>query len=115
LQEPDTHEHSQLKSLIREVKAELHFQLEQERRNKAKEYEDYVPTWGPYEVLYVAGEALKRFKQKHTRVPLQGLIRNNHLVLRPNAKGAFEITPDELPYDYKIPPKRGIPPPAAVD
>ena len=115
LQEPDTHEHSQLKSLIREVKSELHFQLEQERRNKAKEYEDYVPNWGPYEILYVAGEALKRFKQKHTRVPLQGLIRNNHLVLRPNAKGALEITPDELPYEYKIPPNRGIPPEAALD
>ena len=32
LQEPDTHEHSQLKALIREVKAELHFSLEHEYR-----------------------------------------------------------------------------------
>ena len=31
-QEPDTHEHSQLKALIREVKAELHFALEHEYR-----------------------------------------------------------------------------------
>ena len=35
-QEPGTHRHSQLKSIIREVKSELHFQLEQETRNKAR-------------------------------------------------------------------------------
>jgi len=54
LQEPDTHEHSQFKSIIREVKSELSFQLEQETKNKRKEHKDYVPRWGPDEVVYVA-------------------------------------------------------------
>jgi hypothetical protein len=113
LQEPDTHEHSQLKSIIREVKAELHFQLEQETKNKQKN-NDYVPRWGPHEVVYVASESLKRLKQRHKTVPLEGMIRNNHLVVRPNAKGELEITPDTEPYFYKIPPNRGIPPEAAI-
>ena len=110
LQEPDTHEHSQFKSIIREVKSELHFQLEQEFKNKHKEHKDYVPRWGPAEVVYVASESLKRFKQMHKTVPLEGMIRNNHLVFRPNAEGKPEITPDTEPYFYKIPPNRGIPP-----
>ena len=37
LQEPDTHEHSQYKSIVREVKAELHFQLEQEQTTSTVE------------------------------------------------------------------------------
>ena len=36
------------------------------------------------------------------------------MIFRPNAKGDLEITPDEEPYDYKLPPNRGIPPQAAV-
>ena len=35
-QEPDTHEHSQLKAEYREAKANLHFALEQEYRNEHK-------------------------------------------------------------------------------
>ena len=116
LQEPDTHEHSQLKACLREVKADLHFQLEQESKNKAKEYKDYNPAkWGPYEVLHVAGEGLKRFKQKYVRVPLEGLIRNNMLVIKPTSDGNMEITPDEPPYEHKLPPNRGIPREAAID
>ena len=114
LQEPDTHEHSQLKSIIREVKGELHFQLEQECKNKSKEQKDYVPRWGAYEVLSIAGESLKRFKVKYPRVPLQGLIQTNMLVMRPSATG-LEITPDTEPYEPKLPPSRGIPPQAAID
>ena len=56
----------------------------------------------------MAGESLKRFKERHTRVPLQGLIRNNHLVFRPTSSGKLEITSDEPPFEYKIPPNRGI-------
>ena len=108
LQEPDTHEHSQYKSIIREVKAELHFQLEQEQTNNYGEDVDYEPVWGPPEILYVAGESLRRFKERHPRVPLQGLIRNNHLVFRPTSSGKLEITSDEPPFEYKIPPNRGI-------
>ena len=114
LQEPDTHEHSQLKSIIREVKGELHFQLEQEFRNKSTDHSDYVPKWGAYEVLRIAGESLKRFKVKYPQVPLQGLIQTNMLVLRPTADG-LEIAPDILPYEPKPPPSRGIPPQAALD
>ena len=87
LQEPDTHEHSQLKSMIREVLGELHFQLEQEYKNKSKQHSDYVPRWGAYEVLSIAGESLKRFKVKYPRVPLQGLIQTNMLVMRQSATG----------------------------
>ena len=98
MQEPDTHEHSQLKSIIHEVKSELHFQLEQETRNKARYYKDYEPRWGPYEVLHATGESLKRFKHKHSQVPLQGLIRNIIPVIRPTAQGGIEVTPDTDPY-----------------
>ena len=45
LQEPDTHEHSQLKAEYRKAKADLHFQLEQEYRNSHKNAV-YVPKWG---------------------------------------------------------------------
>ena len=93
----------------------FHFQLEQECKNKHKEHKDYVPRWGPHEVVYVASESLKRFKQMRKTVPLEGMIRNNRLVFRHNAKGEPEIPPDTEPYFYKLPPNRGIPPQAAID
>ena len=37
LQEPDTHEHSQLKSQVREVKSELHWALEAEWWSKVRQ------------------------------------------------------------------------------
>ena len=115
LQEPDTHEHSQLKAIIREKKTELHFALEQQFLSENKN-ETYVPKWGPYEVLNIIGESLKEFKIKHPRVPLQGLIRNNMLICKPNAEGKLEITSDTAEgFEPKFPPSRGIPPQAALD
>eukprot|EP00972_Heterocapsa_arctica_P045031 6645349-Heterocapsa_arctica.AAC.1 len=54
MQEPDTHEHSQLKAIIREVKEELHMALENEWKHasKTKTGLKYPNCWGPYECLY---------------------------------------------------------------
>ena len=55
LQEPDTHEHSQLKALIRAVKREMHWALEQEwlRECKKTDKNELRPptSWGPFECL----------------------------------------------------------------
>ena len=53
LQEPDTHEHSQLKALIREVKSELHWAMESERyaeqakTPRGQKDLQYPNKWGP--------------------------------------------------------------------
>ncbi len=66
-------------------------------------------------MLHVTGESLKRFKHKHPQAPLQGLIRNNILLIRPAAEGGIEATPNTDLYDVKIQPNLGIPPPAAIE
>ena len=116
LQEPDTHEHSQLKAIVREEKGKMHFQLEAEFKKRHKDM-DYVANWGPYEMLHIMGSSLKSFKTKYPRVPLEGMMRNNMLVVRPSSSSkSLEIVSDEGPWQtYKLPPSRGIPPQAASD
>ena len=72
LQEPDTHEHSQLKAEYRETKADLHFALEQEYQNSHKNDDTNVPKRRPYEVLHIAGESLRRFNTKCILLVPQG-------------------------------------------
>ena len=67
-------------------------------------------------MLNSIGTSLKELKIKHPRVPLQGLIRNNMLICKPNAEGKLEITSDTAEgFEPKFPPSRGIPPQAAID
>ena len=117
LQEPDTHEHSQLKSIIREIKGEIHFTMEQAFLSECKNpHAIYEPKWGPYELLKIVGESLKRFKEKYPRVPLHGLARLNTLVFRPSKDGGVEITDSTAEWNApKFPPSRGIPPTAALE
>ncbi len=65
-------------------------------------------------MLHVTGDGLTRFKHKHPQAPLQGLIRNNILMIRTTAEGGIEVTPDTDPYEIKILPNRGIHLPAFV-
>ena len=85
--EPDTHEHAQIKAEIREVKSELHFDLEQECKLQKKPV-DKLP-WGPSEYVFIVAEAMKRFKTKNPLCPLQGLIENQLLAVRPTRVGAI--------------------------
>ena len=92
LQEPDTHEHSQLKAEIREVKSELHWALESEWKQEKKKPENhdiqYPASWGPWECIHVVSEAYKRFRDKNKgKVPLEGLQANQMLRVRPTALG----------------------------
>ena len=94
LQEPDTHEHSQIKAAIRACKAELHWALETEWQ--AKRQSDpglaYPSTWGPFECLWVLSKALHRFKaDSEGRVPLQGMQANQMLRVRPTTTGTLEL------------------------
>ena len=58
----------------------------------------------------------KRFKRNYPRVPLQGLIQTNHLVLRQNTEVILETTDDTKPWnEAKLPPSKGIPPRVALD
>ena len=57
LQEPDTHEHAQLKALIKEVKSEMRFDLEAEAKNQGRHAE--VLKWGPHEYVYLCAKALR--------------------------------------------------------
>lgn len=85
LQEPDTHEHAQLKAEIRHVKAELHFDLEQECVQKNKDR--HKLPWGPAEFIHILNEGVKRFAAKNPQVPLQGMIENHILAVRPSMEG----------------------------
>ena len=112
LQEPDTHEHSQLKAEIREVKSELHWALESEWVQQKKKIENhdlqYPASWGPWECIYVVSEAYKRFREKYKgKVPLEGLQANQMLRVRPTAlgpEGRLElVTGSELNNPSKLP------------
>ena len=93
LQEADTHEHSQLKSEIRQVKGEMHRALESEWLVESKKQEHrgqlrYPNAWGPYECLHVVSEAYARFREKYkAKVPLEGLQANQILRVRPRTSG----------------------------
>jgi hypothetical protein len=110
LQEPDTHEHSQMKAMIRAVKAETHFALETEWKeaSKLKPGLKYPNCWGPYECLYVIGKALERFKARFPQVPLEGLQAVQMLRVRPTIDGRLEKVTGREPWSHKITPGRGI-------
>jgi hypothetical protein len=110
LQEPDTHEHAPLKAVIREVKAELHFELETEWKEASKHTPGlkYPNCWGPYECLYLVGKALMRFKKKFPNVPLEGLQAVQMLRVRPTIEGRLEIVTGREPWSHKTTPSRGI-------
>ena len=55
LQEPDTHEHAQLKATIRQLKSELHFDLEREAENQDKECKNIKG--GPNGYVYICAKA----------------------------------------------------------
>ena len=112
LQEPDTHEHNQLKAILRRVKVELHLALELEYKNKVASRPNlkYPSTWGPYECLYVVCEGLRRFKRQHPLVPLQGLQENQMLRVRPSPQGTLELVTGLEPWSCAIEPGRTIPP-----
>ena len=114
LQEPDTHEHSQLKSLIRAVKSELHFALEHEYLRECKRVGSSklkLPTsWGPFECLHVISEAYGRFQAKFKeQVPLEGLQANQMLRVRPSTEGTLELVQGTEEWSFNTMPGRGIP------
>ena len=115
LQEPDTHEHSQLKSSIRAVKRELHWALEEEHRRACKttdKNELKAPTsWGPFECLYVVTEAYKRFQEQYKgRVPLEGMQANQMLRVRSTENNELKLVRGDEDWSFKTLPGRGIPP-----
>ena len=120
LQEPDTHEHSQLKAKIREVKSELHWALESEWLNKQKTPEGrdakYPSSWGPFECLYVVSKAYERFcEESRGKVPLEGLQANQMLRVRPTEATETEPCRLELvtglePWSFSTEAGRGIEP-----
>merc|ERR1712194_219255 len=116
LQEPDTHEHSQLKAEIRKVKSELHYALEHEYLRAKKTASDPKllkppTTWGPFECLHVVNKAYERFQAKYKdKVPLQGLQANQMLRVRPTTEGRLDSVRGTESWSFNITPGRGIPP-----
>ena len=97
LQEPDTHEHSQLKAAIREVKGEIHWAVEQEWLQKVKAEPEknykYPSSWGPYECLYCVSEAYTRFREKNKEaVPHQGLQAHPMPAVRPTDRSIITLS-----------------------
>ena len=84
LAEPDTHQHAQIKACIREVKSRLQFELEQEATNKCKTQANKAVAWGPNEYIYIVARGLEKFVEKNPGSPLQGLIENHILAIRPS-------------------------------
>ena len=114
LQEPDTHEHAPLKAMIRAVKQEVHWALEQEWLRESKKVDKNTlrpPTsWGPFECLYVVAEAYKRFQEKFKgKVPLEGLQANQMLRVRPNENNELELVRGDEAWSFSTLPGRGIP------
>ena len=116
LQEPDTHEHSQLKANIREVKSELHWALESEwlQQQRASDKKDlrHPGSWGPFECLYVVAEAYKRFCQEFEgKVPLEGMQANQMLRVRPTEAQPprLELVTGLEDWSFSVEAGRGIP------
>ena len=70
--------------------------------------------------MYVCTEGLRRFKAKNPLVPLQGLIANQMLVVRPDETGDLKVIDDLMDTAFlqkyrRMPPSRGIPPRWAAD
>jgi len=72
LQEPDTHEHAQLKADIRYCKVQMQFDLEAEA--KQKNNKNFKMKWGPHEYVGLLSQGLERFKIRNPLVPIQGII-----------------------------------------
>ena len=111
LAEPDTHEHAQMKAEIKKAKAELHHQHEHAWKSQRAEgsTDTYMPKWGPFEVWAVLERALKAFKRNNRVVPLEGLIKNQFLVFRPNNEGVLEKINEGKAWAVPLlPPTRGI-------
>jgi len=110
LQEPDTHEHSQIKAGIRREKAAEHFELERQNPGNAK-----LP-WGPGIMVRVLSRVLRGFKEKNPQCPLLGMIQNQMLIYRPTNDGRLLLL-DAHPCSeqlsaagcHRLPPGRGIP------
>ena len=112
LAEPDTHEHAQMKASIRKVKAEVHRAYEAAWHSQRREgcRDSYVPMWGPFELYTVLEKGLKSFKESNPRVPLEGLIKNQFLAIRPTSDGRLAKIDESAEWAAPIlPPTRGIP------
>ena len=91
MQEPDTHEHAPFKNTIREIKAEMHFNFEQELKKQGKDV-NKIP-WGPHEYVSLVETALERFVNRFPNCPLLGAIELNILALRPDPSENFDGYP----------------------
>ena len=112
LAEPDTHEHAQMKAEIRSCKAELHraYELAWMGQRPVGCRDTYTPKWGPFELYTVLEKGLKGFKAKNPRVPLEGLIKNQFLIVRPSLEGRLEKIDESAEWAVPVlPPTRGIP------
>ena len=90
LQEPDTHEHAQIKADIRYVKNETQFDLEQEATQKNKK--ESKVKFGPRDCLHVCTKGIEMFKIRNPLVPIQGVIQNHILAVRPTkVDGTIQI------------------------
>ena len=92
LQEPDTHEHAPLKSAIRDVKSELQFDLEMGAKKEGHQGLQRF-SWGPNEYIHITASGLERFVAQNPLVPVQGLIQNHMLAVRPskNTDGTLQL------------------------
>ena len=83
LQEPDTHEHAEMKKAIRFVKEETQFDLEQEKKQQQPKAHDPRVKSGPRDYLHIVTKGMQRFQSRNPLVPIQGAIQNNILSVRP--------------------------------
>ena len=71
---------------------------------------------GPFELYTVLERGLKSFKESNPRVPLEGLIKNQFLAVRPTSEGRLEKIDESAEWAVPImPPTRGIPPTQALE
>ena len=64
----------------------------------------------------VLERGLKSFKECNPRVPLEGLIKNQFLAVRPTSEGRLERINDAAEWAVpSMPPTRGIPPAQALE
>ena len=104
MQEPDTHEHAQIKYFIKQVKAEHHFDIEHEAKIQNKDLAKVK--WGPCQYVTITAEALKRFVEANPLCPLLGCIENQLLAIRPSRNGKhlvpvlLEDCPEAMTYIY---------------
>ena len=88
----DTHEHAPLKACIRAVKSELQFDLEMGAKKEGHQGLQRF-SWGPNEYIHITASGLERFVAQNPLVPVQGLIQNHMLAVRPskNTDGTLQL------------------------